>query len=266
MRNYLRSQKLATFFLAIALLLACVACSDSQENASQAEFLTPITNNLLRQYTSSQYSSDEVNAGVDLWFIPKEAEGCQAPSDSYGLVEINGFILNQRTVEMLEYAYELYGGLIDIRGPALTQGSYSLDSPESFFTHAGGGAVDISVYDKNGERWVLLEDEIEPVIGALRVAGFAAWYRPADYERQGSPAHIHAIAIGDLFLSPEATRQIDGRCGYFNGRAGLPIMDYECKHVAEPRPDIHGGPVVCDWMCALPYPSLSGELLCKNWE
>lgn len=224
-------------------------------------------------HVSAQISSTEQSSPPSIMHLQSihqndennEAEACRQPIESYAIEEVGGHLLNFRSLDMLNYAYTLYGGKIDIRGPAITQGSYTLDSPESYFTHAGGGAVDISVYDKSGERWELLEDEIEALIFALRTAGFAAWYRPNDYERQGSPAHIHAIAIGDLFLSEQARYQLEGKCSYFYGLAGLPIMDYECKNVSQPRPDIHGGPIVCEWMCDLAYDSLADDIRCKNF-
>lgn len=190
--------------------------------------------------------------------------GCREPGDDYSLIEVNGHKLNQRTLDMLEYAYSLYGGSLDIRGPAITQGSYTNATEQSYGSHGGGGAVDLRVYDTSGERWVLLEDEIEPLIRALRLAGFAAWYRPSDYLSQGSPAHIHAIAVGDEFLSGQALTQLDGACGYFRGYAGWPIPTAECQALSHPWSDIHGGPIVCDWMCKLPYASLAESGHCQD--
>lgn len=50
---------------------------------------------------------------------------------------------------------------------------------------------------------------------ALRQVGFAAWERtPA----QGFDPHIHAIAVSDTDMSPEAQAQVGD---YFKGRNGL---------------------------------------------
>jgi hypothetical protein len=116
---------------------------------------------------------------------------------------------------MLQYAAQLYGGEIDVAGEAITQGSYSNNGPASFGTHLGGGAVDISVMRLNTNS--VLYSEIEPLVRALRTAGFAAWLRDWDELGEGSGIHIHAIAIGDKELSPEALDQLTGSFGYFRG-------------------------------------------------
>jgi hypothetical protein len=93
--------------------------------------------------------------------------GCRAPADDYTRVRVNGKWINRRTLSMLEYAQSLYGGPIDVRGPALTQGSYSNNGPASFGTHLGGGAVDLSVIRPGGSD--VLYSEIERLVRALRV-------------------------------------------------------------------------------------------------
>ncbi len=149
-----------------------------------------------------------------------EPIGCLLPSTDYTLVTINGHKLSQRTYEMLAYAQSLYGGPIDLTGTAITQGSYTNAVEASFGTHAGGGAVDLSVMSPG--TYAILEDEIEPLIHALRLAGFAAWYRDFSALYEGSPAHIHAIAIGDRELSLPAREQLAGPFGYFWGYDGIP--------------------------------------------
>lgn len=176
-----------------------------------------------------------------------EPEGCLRPPDDMTIIEVNGEKLNQRTYEMLQHAADLYGGRIDITGKAITQGSYTNNVSLSFGTHAGGGAVDISVIDKSTGHWIVLEDEIEPLIYALRVAGFAAWLRSYGELAPDSPIHIHAIAIGDPQLSPSASGQLTGKFGYFGGYNGLP------KENGIPMEDGHGGPIVCKWMWEMGY-------------
>ncbi|MGA2112139.1 MAG: LysM domain-containing protein [Anaerolineales bacterium] len=178
----------------------------------------------------------------------EEPAGCKEPSNDYSRVKINGFWLDERTYEMLEYAYSLYGGPIDIRGPAITQGSWSNNGPESFGTHLGGGAVDLSVIRPGGTD--VLYTEIEPLIRALRTAGFAAWLREPGELGPGSPIHIHAIAIGDRELSPEAAAQLTGKYGYFRGFTGVPTDD------GIPIPDHDGGLVLCSWMVQTGYRDL----------
>lgn len=148
---------------------------------------------------------------------------------------------------MLVYAQSLYGGPIDITGQAITQGSYTNAVEASFGTHAGGGAVDLSVIDPSD--FSVLYDEIDPLIHALRQAGFAAWFRDFNDLYEGSPVHIHAIAIGDRELSLAAREQLAGPFGYFWGYDGLPQDD------KVPQRDPHGGPVLCNWMIEMGYPA-----------
>jgi hypothetical protein len=155
--------------------------------------------------------------------------------------------LNQRTLEMLAYAAALYGGALDITGSAITQGSYNRAVEASFGTHDGGGAVDLSVMAPG--TYDILTEEIDPLILALRQAGFAAWLRDFNTLYPGSPIHIHAIAIGDRELSMPAREQLAGPFGYFWGYNGLPTED------GIPIRDPHGGPVVCPWMMEMGYPN-----------
>jgi len=92
---------------------------------------------------------------------------------------------------------------------SVTQGSYSTDVGESAGTHAGGGALDISVKRGCGERH-------RSAVRALRQVGFAAWHRP--YIRDVWEEHIHAIAISDPKLSGPAQEQVSD---YYRGRNGL---------------------------------------------
>ena len=182
-----------------------------------------------------------------------EPDGCSRPLDDMTIIEINRQKLNQRTFSMLQYAAELYGGPIDIAGSAITQGSYTSSEPLSFGTHSGGGAVDISIIDKSSGNWVVLWDEIEPLIYSLRVAGFAAWLREYGELKPDSPIHIHAVAIGDSELSPNAAEQLTGPYGYFLGFTGIP------QENGIPVEDRHGGPLVCKWMWEMGHSDMSGS-------
>lgn len=175
-----------------------------------------------------------------------EPWGCQRPPDDYTRVEVNGSILNQRTIAMLMYAQELYGGEIQLTGYAVTQGSYSTGVSASFGTHDGGGAVDLSVLQEG--TYTVLWDDINPLLQALRAAGFAAWLREYGELYADSPIHIHAIAIGDIELSPAAREQLTGAAGYFRGYSGLPF-----PVGGSPTLDRYGGPIVCQWMVELGY-------------
>lgn len=177
---------------------------------------------------------------------PIEPEGCLKPEENYDLITINSMLLNQRTFSMLEHAQTLYDGKLEITGYHITQGSYTNQVSASFGTHAGGGAVDISVIQYG--TYKVLYDDIEPLIQALRTAGFAAWLRDFDQLYPGSPIHIHAIAIGDRDLSPAAQDQLTGEFGYFSGFNGLPQPEGYA-----PVEDEHGGPIICDWMIEMGY-------------
>lgn len=183
-----------------------------------------------------------------------EPPGCWEPPDDYSRVWINGVQLNARTVAMLDHAQQLYsaqGGVIDLR-LALTQGSYNAGGvAASFGTHDAGGAVDIAV--RSRVNWAILYDELQPLIDALRVAGFAAWVRETDELYPGSVIHIHAIAVGDQELSVKARAQIDGRFGYLRGYNGLPQAN------GMPEPDRYGDPVICDWMVAQGFGDMRGQ-------
>ena len=178
-----------------------------------------------------------------------EAAGCLKPPEDYTRVEVDGMTINQRTLAMLTHAHELYGGELEIYGYAITQGSYSGSVDASFGTHLGGGAVDLSVLRRN--TYTVLWDDIEPLIHALRTAGFAAWLRDYGELYTDSPIHIHAIAIGDQELSEPAQAQLTGEAGYFRGYTGLPVASY-----GGPFPDRHNGPILCQWMIDLGYRDL----------
>jgi hypothetical protein len=150
---------------------------------------------------------------------------------------------------MLTHAQELYGGELEINGYAITQGSYHDNGSASFGTHLGGGAVDLSVLRRG--TYTVLWDDIEPLIHALRAAGFAAWLREYGELYPDSPIHIHAIAIGDQELSEAAVAQLTGEAGYFRGSTGLPVALY-----GTPTQDKYGGPVLCQWMIDLGYQDL----------
>jgi hypothetical protein len=174
-----------------------------------------------------------------------EPAGCWQPPDDYTRVQINDHTLNTRTYAMLQRAAMLYDGEIDVAGRSIIQGSYSNNSVDSLGTHLGGGAVDISVTRPNS-HYILFSD-IEPLIRVLRTVGFAAWLREDGEVGSRSEIHIHAVAIGDIDLSPAAQEQITGPAGYLRGNNGLPVTS------GDPGPDRHGGPLICHWMLEAGY-------------
>jgi hypothetical protein len=203
--------------------------------------------------TSTPAPSDTPTPTAAVTFTPSptaslEPVGCQRPSDDYTLTKVNGWLVNQRTLEMLQYAAERYAGEIDITGYAVTQGSYTDQVAASFGTHDGGGAVDLSVM--RAGTYTVLYDEIDPLISALRLVGFAAWLRDFDELYPGSPIHIHAVAVGDQHLSKAARDQLTGTYGYFRGYTGVPQTNQI------PVLDRHGGPILCQWMIEEGYADL----------
>lgn len=232
----------------------CVGCN--QQQISTLSTTTPLPSPSKITVTESVVTPTVTASTTSTLITPtatptitstSEPHGCKEPSNNYERITINGHQLNKRTYEMLEYAASLYEGEIDITGSAITQGSYTTAVEASFGTHAGGGAVDLSVMAPG--TYTILEKDIEPLIRALRLAGFAAWYRDFGDLYPGSPVHIHAIAIGDLELSLAAREQLAGPHGYFWGFDGLPT-DGET-----PNQDPHGGPIVCNWMVERGYPN-----------
>jgi peptidoglycan hydrolase-like protein with peptidoglycan-binding domain len=101
----------------------------------------------------------------------------------------SGVTLNGRTIRMLKAAGRRVGG----RGCVLdaTKGSYTGPDGSSQATHAGGGAVDLSVRTRCGRS-------IKRVVRALRRVGFAAWFR-----NWPGNEHIHAVAISDPDMANE---------------------------------------------------------------
>ena len=180
-----------------------------------------------------------------------EPVGCVRPPDDYARIQIGNATLNRRTLWMLEYAAQLYGGTIPITGAGITQGSYNTSVSASFGTHDGGGAVDLTVRNIPID-WSIKWDDIPILIDALRTAGFAAWYRD---DREDLVPHIHAIAIGDAELSSVAAEQLTGRYGYFRGYDGFP------RDNNIPLTPRYGTVIICQWMLDMGYRDMRGEPL-----
>lgn len=132
------------------------------------------------------------------------------PTEDYTRISYNGVsgvVVNRRTKTLLERAVVALSDSYSWT-PYLTQGSYHTGTSSSAGTHDGGGVVDIRVT-------TMTENGRNLCVQALREVGFAAWYRtPAE----GFSVHIHAVAIGDWEMSPQAEDQVQD---YFNGLNGL---------------------------------------------
>lgn len=248
---------IVTFF-SLVVLSFLSACSQQELSLLSATSATSIpslsssnTATITKQPSKTPTIIPSFTESLTITPIPEfvEPEKCLTPHENYDLVVINGMLFNQRTYLMLEQAQSIYGGEIDLTGYHLTQGSYSNQVAASFGTHSGGGAVDISVIQYG--TYQVLYDEIDNLVQALRIAGFAAWLRDFDQLYPGSPIHIHAIAIGDRDLSGPAQEQLSGEFGYFRGFNGIPQ-----ENGGIPVADEHGGPVLCQWMLDLGYADL----------
>jgi hypothetical protein len=167
-----------------------------------------------------------------------EPAGCQAPPSDYSPVRAGPRMLSARTLAMLAYAAQLYGGRLDITGEAVLPSPRSAAEQENPDPGGEYGVVDLAVVERADGR--VLYEEIDPLIRALRAAGFAAWLRDRAELNPKSEAYVHAVAIGDRQLSDEALAQLSGPDGYFHGGRGLG------GNVLVPDP--HGGPVLCRWM------------------
>ena len=157
--------------------------------------------------------------------------GCQKPPEDYTRLEANGWTINQRTLAMLTHARELYGGELEIDGYGITQGSYH-DGEYSFGTHLGGGAVDLSVLSRG--TYTVLWDDIEPLIHAFRVAGFAAWLREYGelYPGLAHPYPCHCDrGPGVVRGCPDATDRRGGLLPRVHRLAGLPIWRSHSRQV-----------------------------------
>jgi hypothetical protein len=205
---------------------------------------------VVQSVSRTPISYAELATHAPAFALPYEPAGCLKPPDDYTRIFVNGSNLSQRTFAMLEQAAKLYHGPLDITDKDITKGGYltpnrTAGTPPgpgdlSLGTHDGGGVVDLSVPDPTGKGF----KQIEPLIRALRAAGFAAWFRDVNDGYAGN-VHIHAVAIGDQDLSPEAKDQLTGIAGYFRGLNGL-TGKYQ-------QPDKHGGPTLCQWMIDAGY-------------
>src|SRR5260221_3497227 len=165
------------FWVSFVLLLAGCLNNSQATVAPKASNQTAIPSTLT--FTTTTSATHAPTATVFPTSTP-EPVGCLKPPDDYTRVEVNGWTINQRTFAMLAHAQKLYGGELEITGYAITQGSYHNNGVASFGTHLGGGAVDLSVLRRG--TYTVLWDDIEPLLHALRVAGFAALFREIGVE------------------------------------------------------------------------------------
>lgn len=122
----------------------------------------------------------------------------------YTQVEYHGVTLNKRTLRALKWAEGKAGFTFP-----LAQGSYNRGVGASAGTHNGGGAIDV------GCAGLSLRQR-RRAVRALKLAGFAAWFRPSVPGVWGP--HIHALCIGDKQMAWAAERQVDS---FDAGRDGL---------------------------------------------
>ncbi len=259
MRRWARGAEMPVRISVVGVLVALLLGACASTNAVGTPSLSAIEPTPTLHQTSPTLAPEIRADPSPTSSFGQEPAGCRTPPEDYTRVKVNGKWINRRTLAMLEYAQSLYAGPIDLRGPAITQGSYSNNGPASFGTHLGGGAIDISVIRPGGLD--VLYGEIERLVRALRVAGFAAWLRDWGELSEGSGIHIHAIAVGDRELQNSARDQLIGPFGYFRGYSGVPTAS------GVPDLDHHGGPIICQWMREQGYGDLPvpGEAWPVDW-
>ena len=245
----MRSNRSTSRLLPVWSLLLLVGCLAPVEATAQPETVMPATPSMTASPTPIPPTLIPTPTATMPPTSTPEPAGCLKPPEDYTRIEVNNQTLNRRTLAMLTHAQEIYGGEIELSGYALTQGSYTDSVAASFGTHAGGGAVDLSVMRQG--TYTVLWDDVPRLLHALRVAGFAAWLRDYGELYPDSSIHIHAMAIGDRELSSAAQDQLTGPAGYFRGYSGLPFEDGDL-----PTPDRFGGPILCQWMIDLGHQDL----------
>jgi hypothetical protein len=182
----------------------------------------------------------EIPASFPLLGKMYEPAGCELPTDDVSIVEAGDRTISRRTLMMLMNAAELYGGRFDLEQFAIITQS-RLSGYLVLQVEVDGESLTISITRPGYHKLLYLE--VDSLVIALRVAGFATWFRDAV---DPAEAHILAVPIGDPGLSDSELELIEGEFGYFRG--------YNNVEAGDPILDIHGGPIVCSWMLAGNYP------------
>lgn len=125
-----------------------------------------------------------------------------------------GVTLDGRSADMMEEVGRLTSGDGPYPTPQIgpVQGSFSTRVQASKGTHSGGGAIDL------GLPGAWSETAVDHLVLAMRRVGWAAWYRPPNWDRKGGGRHVHGIAVNCPTLARGAARQV---LDYLAGRNGL---------------------------------------------
>ena len=164
--------------------------------------------------------------------------GCRPPVGSDEVIRTETWALSERSFGMLEHAVELYGGDFDPDNLVISRPSIGMNGQVRLQIHVEDDVLIIDMLSRNG--YEALYVEVDPLVRALRVAGFAAWFWDWDEQFLGSEPMIYAIPIGAASLSAEDENLLSGDAGYLYGYRG--IRD------GQPLLDPHGGPIICAWM------------------
>jgi hypothetical protein len=141
-------------------------------------------------------------------------------------ISYRGVLLDQPSIDALLLAERLLGYPLHIM-----QGSWS-NAAASAGTHSGGGAIDVSIEDDNGN--LLPEVQQVAIVRAMRQAGWRQWRRtPAE----GFVYHAHGILAGDPLVSPSAADQLTQWNAGLNGLANRG-PDNDPVNVAAGRPAV----------------------------
>lgn len=149
----------------------------------------------------------QIKSELEPWYLTK---GQAMPAKTTW----RGVTLDPRSAAMMTEVAVLTGAGKPLATPTIRpiQGSYSTSITDSKGTHSGPGAIDLSVRG-------FTDDQIDHLIEAMRRVGWAAWYRPPNWDGRGGGRHVHAIAVGCTGLPGAAVKQVlDYRAG-LNGLA-----------------------------------------------
>jgi len=143
-------------------------------------------------------------------------------SEAYDKVKFRGAYVNKRMRLALEQVEEILGYELTI-----IQGGYSYGSL-SAGTHTYGNAADLSAYD-----W-------QRKVRALVSKGFAAWYRPYNWDGKGGGAHIHCLLLFDREAEGLALAQMKGFLRGRNGLGSPPDFSAPSAKISQPpSPVVH---------------------------
>ncbi len=248
MSRWGRGAKMPIRVSVVGVLIALLLGACASTNAVGSPSLSPIESTPTPHEPSPTLAPELRADPSPTSSFGQEPAGCRTPPEDYTRVKVNGKWINGRTLAMLEYAQSLYAGPIDVRGPAITQGSYSNNGPASFGTTLEGARSTSRSSAQVG--WTSFTARSSGWFAPCASPASAAWLRDWGELGEGSGIHIHAIAIGDRELSDFGAGAARRPLRVLSRLPGVPTAN------GVPVLDHHGGPVICQWMRGLGYNDL----------